>query len=101
MKCKRRGCRKKALEGKNYCGVRCSRLDNLAKFEAIAKKKQGLKMTEKKVEKKIIKEQVCIKRPIQFDGLEYCAHYDPAYYTCVNCMQQAVFKYKPCYKEVK
>lgn len=36
-----------------------------------------------------------------FDGKLYCKNFDQDYYTCVNCMEQAVFKYKPCFKEPK
>ena len=42
-----------------------------------------------------------LDKPIKFDGKMYCEHYDSAYYNCVNCMEQAVFKYKTCYKEAK
>lgn len=40
-------------------------------------------------------------KPIKFDGKMYCEHYDSEYYNCVNCMEQAIFKYKSCYKEAK
>ena len=40
------------------------------------------------------------KQTIKFDGKMYCGNYDCEYYNCVNCMEQAVFKYKQCYKEV-
>jgi hypothetical protein len=36
-----------------------------------------------------------------FDGKLYCGNFDCAYYTCVNCMEQAVFKHKSCFKEVE
>lgn len=36
-----------------------------------------------------------------FDGKLYCKNFDQAYYTCVNCMEQAVFKYKSCFQEAE
>lgn len=94
MKCKRRGCKKKALPGKDYCGTKCSRADNIKKFIEYT----GIVPKIKRVKTMIKKET---PQQIQTGNKQYCAHYDPAYYTCVNCISQAVFKCKPCYKEVK
>lgn len=100
MKCKRRGCHKEALEGKDYCGVVCSRKDNQRAFNKIVKLKGGVV---KKPKKYVMRKRVKMKqdKSIKFSGNEYCKNFDPSYYTCVNCMEQAVFKYKSCYKEAE
>lgn len=92
MQCRRKGCKNEALPGKEYCGVKCSREDSKDRF----KQYTGIDITKKKEKKKVKK----MKKTNSYGKL-YCEHYDSAYYNCVNCMEQAVFKYKSCYKEAK
>ena len=77
----------KYLNQKHYARHREKLRAENGYYEMIKKEKKQTKVTKE-------------KQPIKFDGKMYCEHYDKNYYNCVNCMEQAVFKYKSCYKEV-
>ena len=105
MKCKREGCNKEAKDGKDYCGVVCSRIDNEKSYNKIVKSRGGKVKTIKRKNrapnkdlnsKRIYENYKYEKDGVSYRGKTVCANFNNEKIECVVCYEQGLYFGKTC-----